>query len=53
MCAAAVALGIIHFIIVKQVFETEPSEKYNAFLASAAKQLLFFAVMISIMFASK
>lgn len=51
--AAAVALGIIHFIIVKQVFETEPSEKYNAFLASAAKQLLFFAVMISIMFALK
>jgi len=50
---AAVALGIVHFIIVKQVFETEPSEKYNAFLASATKQLLFFAVMISIMFALK
>ena len=50
---AAVALGIVQFIIVKQVFETEPSEKYNAFLAAAAKQLLFFAVMISIMFALK
>lgn len=51
--AFALFLAAFNLALSRRVFRTEPSASYNVLLAWAALQLLFFAILTSIMFASK